>query len=225
MQSNGTHSLIMPCFASEVRTPTDGHGWCHSPYVFFFLCGRLRDCVGCYATAFVLVPRFWSLVLSAARIRKHVVGMHIMFDKQRFFLELPKVFCAVCLVERLYVKGGSKGCFAAVFSVREVPALDVSVREPHLCSCASVTFFCELCNICFCVLRCSLSSVTRFRTTIRVGFFIAAHIVQLFLSRSHVFTKAVHLNAIHRFAGTVRGRGRGHMVDRVASNDPSCFTQ
>ena len=51
------------------------------------------------------------------------------------------MFCAVCLVERLYVKGGSKGCFAAVFSVREVAALDVSVGEPHLCSCASVSFF------------------------------------------------------------------------------------
>ena len=48
-------------------------------------------------------------------------------------------------------------------------------------------------------------------------FFIAAHIVQLFLSRSHVFTKAVHLNTIPRFAGTVRGRGGSHMVDRVVA--------
>ena len=77
----------------------------------------------------------------------------------------------------------------------------------------------------FFVLRCSLSSVTRFRTTIRVGFFVAAHIVQLFLSGSHVFTKAVHLNAIHRFAGAVRGRGGNHLVDRVASNDSSCFPE
>ena len=30
-------SLIMPCFASEVRTPTDGHRWCHSPCVFVFV--------------------------------------------------------------------------------------------------------------------------------------------------------------------------------------------
>ena len=37
MQSNGTLSLIMPCFASEVRTPTDGHRWCHSPCVFVFV--------------------------------------------------------------------------------------------------------------------------------------------------------------------------------------------
>ena len=50
------------------------------------------------------------------------------------------MFCAVSLVERLYVKGGSKGCFAVVFSVREVPALDVSAREPHLFSWASVSF-------------------------------------------------------------------------------------
>ena len=51
------------------------------------------------------------------------------------------MFCAVCLVERLYVNGGSDGCFAAVFSVRQVPALDMSAREPHLCSWASVSFF------------------------------------------------------------------------------------
>ena len=56
-------------------------------------------------------------------------------------------------------------------------------------------------------------------------FFIAAHIVQLFLSGSHVFTHAVYLNTIHRFAGTVRGRGGSHMVDRVASKDSSCFTR
>ena len=134
------------------------------------------------------------------------------------------MFCAVCLVERLYVKGGGKGCCAAVFSVSEVPALDVSAREPHLCSCASVSFLGVVQHLFF-VLRYSLSSVTRFRTTIRVGFFIAAHIVQLFLSGSHIFTKAVHLNIIHRFAGTVRGRGGSHMVDRVASNDHSCFTR
>ena len=45
----------------------------------------------------------------------------------------------------------------------------------------------------------------------------------ILLSRSHVFTNAVHLNTIHRFAGTVRGRGGSHMVDRVASNDSQLF--
>ena len=98
------------------------------------------------------------------------------------------MFCAVSLVERLYVEGGGKGCCAAVFSVREVPALDESVRETHLCSCASVSFLGVVQHLFF-VLRYSLSSVTRFRTTIRVGFFIAAHVVQLFLSGSHVFTQ------------------------------------
>ena len=95
----------------------------------------------------------------------------------------------------------------------------------HICVRARLFRFLGVVLHLFFVLRYSLSSVTRFRTTIRVGFFFAAHIVQLFLSRSHVFTKAVHLNTIHRFAGIVRGRGGSHMVDRVASNDHSCFTR
>ena len=138
------------------------------------------------------------------------------------------MFCAVSLVERLYVEGGGKGCCAAVFSVREVPALDVSVREPHLCSCASVSFFWELCYICFSCsdVHCPVSHDSA-RPSVLVFFFtkIAALIVQLFLSRSQVCTNAVHLNTIHRFAGTVRDRGGSHMVDRVASNDHRCFTR
>ena len=56
-------------------------------------------------------------------------------------------------------------------------------------------------------------------------FFCLQHMsFNFFLSGSHVFTKAVHLNTIHRFTGTVRGRGGSHMVDRVASKDSSCFT-
>ena len=35
MQSTCTLSLIMPSFASEVRTATVGHLWRHSPFVFF----------------------------------------------------------------------------------------------------------------------------------------------------------------------------------------------
>ena len=134
------------------------------------------------------------------------------------------MFCAVCLVERLYVKGGSKGCFAAVFSVREVPALDESVREPHLCSCASVSFFCELCYICFSCsdVHCPVSHDSA-RPSVLV--FVCSTYRSTFFSRSHVFTKAVHLNTIHRFAGTVRGRGGSHMVDRVASKDSSCLTR
>ena len=134
------------------------------------------------------------------------------------------MFCAVSLVERLYVKGGGKGCCAAVFSVRRVPALDVSACEPHLCSCASVSFFV---NCAICVFRAP-THIVQCHTILHdhpCCFFIATHIVQLFLSRSHVFTHAVHLNTVHRFVGTFRGRGESHMVDRVASNDSSCLTR
>ena len=41
MPSTCTLSLIMPSFASEVRTATVGHLLVHSPCVFF-LCGRLK---------------------------------------------------------------------------------------------------------------------------------------------------------------------------------------
>ena len=134
------------------------------------------------------------------------------------------MFCAVCLVERLYVKGGSKGCFAAVFSVRQVAAHDVSVGEPHLCSCASVSFFVPCATFVF---RAPMFNVQchTIPHDHSCWFLFAAHIVQLFLSRSHVFTKAVHLNTAHRFVGTVRGRGGSHMVDRVASKDSSCLTR
>ena len=47
----------------------------------------------------------------------------------------------MCLVQRLYVKGVKYGCFAAVISRRKVPALDVTAREPHLFSWASVSCF------------------------------------------------------------------------------------
>ena len=134
------------------------------------------------------------------------------------------MFCAVYLVERLYVKGGSKGCFAAVFSVREVAALDVSVREPHLCSCASVSFFGSCATFVF---RAPIF-IVQCHTILHdhpCWYFNRSTYRSILLSRSHVFTNAVHLNTIHRFAGTVRGRGGSHMVDRVASNDHRCFTR
>ena len=74
----------------------------------FFLCGRLRDCVGCYATAFVLVPRFWSLVLSAARIRKHVVGMHIMFDNSASSWNCQRCFVRCVLLNGCTSRVGVK---------------------------------------------------------------------------------------------------------------------
>ena len=57
------------------------------------------------------------------------------------------------------------------------------------------------------------------------SFSFAAHIVQLVFSRSFVLAKAVHLNSKHRYADTVRCRGGSYMVDRVASNDSSCFNE
>ena len=41
MQSACTLSLIMPSFASEVRTAIVGHLWRHSPFVFLFECLRV----------------------------------------------------------------------------------------------------------------------------------------------------------------------------------------
>ena len=117
-----------------------------------------------------------------------------------------------------------KGCFAAVFSVREVPALDVSAREPHLFSCASVSFFVvELCFVFYVpmfIVQCHTIPYDH-----PCSFSFAVHIVQLVFSRSHVLTTAVHVNTTHRFADTVRCRGGSHMVDCVASKGSTCFSQ
>ena len=141
--------------------------------------------MGCYATAFVLAPRLWSFVLSAARIWKHVVGTHTIFDKPVSCRSCQRCFVRCVLLNGCTSRVGSKGCFAAVFSVREVPALDVSVREPHLCSCASVSFLGVVQHLFF-VLRYSLSSVTRFCATIRVGFRLQ-HISFNFFFLGHMF--------------------------------------
>ena len=93
----------------------------------------VRKFVGCGATTCVFAPRLWLLVLSSARIRKLVVRTHMRFDKPvSSMICLKCAVCVVCLVQRLYVKGGKYGCFAAVISRRKVPALDVTAREPHL---------------------------------------------------------------------------------------------
>ena len=119
----------------------------------------------------------------------------------------------MCLVQRLYLKGGKYGCFAAVFSRRKVPALDVTACEPHLFSWASVSCF-RWSDV-----GCPVSHDST-RPSVFV-FVCSAYRSTFFFSRSFVLAKAVHLNTTHRVADTVRFRGRGHMVDRVASKGSS----
>ena len=74
MQSTCTLSLIVPSFASEVRTATVGHLWRHSPFVFF---------VWASESWWVLTPPICvrTSLMVAARIRKLVVRTHMRFDK------------------------------------------------------------------------------------------------------------------------------------------------
>ena len=209
----------MPSFVSEVRTATVGHLWCHSPFVFFawaseswwvltlqHSCSHLAyGCWFCpqHESGNMLSERTWDLT-------------------NPFFLRIVKsVLCVVCLVQRLYVKGEKYGCFAAVFSRRKVPALDVTARDlTSVFLGACFLFF--MSNSASFVFHGPMLVVARFHTAIRVRFRLQHILFNIrFFSRLFVLAKVVYLNTTHRFADTVRCRGRGHMVDRVASKGSS----
>ena len=111
----------------------------------------------------------------------------------------------MCLVQRLCVKGGSKGCF----SRRRVPALDVSARD-HTSVFVGFRFVClfffvKLCNICSSWFDVHCHAIPHDHPC---WCLFAAHTVQQEISfRSFVLAMAVYWNTMHRFADTVRFRG------------------
>ena len=115
----------------------------------------------------------------------------------------------MCLVQRLYVKGGSKGCFAAVIPRRRVPALDVSARD-HTSVFVGVCFVLsvKLCATFFLHGSMFIVQCHAIPHDHPCWCLFAAHTTQQEVSfLSFVLAKAVHWNIMRRFADTVRFRG------------------